>query len=94
MGLAEKETEDMLHGTQFIQEVKDDIRMAEDMDMNYVPFYRFNKTQIVEGSIEVADYLELLDKAYAGWTAGHKSSVEEPGQPIQGKSCRIDGVCS
>lgn len=92
-GLSEAEVKDMLQGDKYKKEVNDDIQQAEQLSLNYIPWYRFNGKYVVEGSIEVSDYLDLLNRSYAEWSSG-KAVESSNDSVIQGQSCTIDGVCS
>lgn len=77
----------------YIEDIKKDIEFSEnEYDLQYIPFYIFNNKHIVQGSIEVEDYLEVLEKSYAEWE--HNGVSTEKGDTISGHSCSIDGVCS
>lgn len=93
IGLTEKSIVEMLDSDTYLDKIKEDIEYSEnELNLEYIPFYLFNNKQIVQGSIPVEDYLEVLNKAYAEWEQNGVSS--EKGEIISGQSCSIDGVCS
>lgn len=85
----------MLGSDAYLDEIKQDIAYSENvLNLEYIPFYVFNNKEMVEGSISVDDYLNVLTKAYEGWEQGGESSEVDKGDMISGQSCSIDGVCS
>lgn len=93
IGLAESQIVSMLDSGKYLAEIKKDIEYSEnELNLEYIPFYLFNNKEMVEGSIPVSDYLEILTKAYEEWEQNGVSS--EKGEIISGQSCSIDGVCS
>lgn len=93
VGLSTAKTEQMLQGTSYEQDVRADIKRAEELNVDFVPWYQFNGKQVVEGSIEVAAYLEVLQTAYAEWS-GDEAANGGDDSIIQGQSCTIDGICT
>lgn len=92
IGLKADDISKMLDSDKFYDKIKKDIERAEQkFDLQYIPFYRLNYNQIIQGSIEVNDYLEAIRKAYSDWEKGTASTSEDT---ITGQSCSIDGVCS
>lgn len=91
IGLKADDINKMLDSDEFYDRIKKDMERAETkFKLEYIPFYRLNYNQIIEGSIEVEDYLKALKTAYADWESGTTSE----GGTISGQSCSIDGVCS
>ncbi len=92
IGLKEDDILKMLDSDKYLNEIKKDIAYSENvLNLEYIPFYVFNNEQMVQGSIPVEDYLEVLTKAYADWEKGISNNS---GEIISGKSCSIDGICS
>lgn len=93
IGLQEGDILAMLDSDKYLAEIKKDIEYSEnELNLEYIPFYLFNNKEIVEGSIAVDKYLDVLNKAYAEWKQNGISSGK--GEIISGQSCSIDGVCS
>lgn len=91
IGLKAADIEAMLDSDQYLSLLKKDAQRAEEeFDLQYIPFYRINYNQIIQGSIAVEDYLKVLNQAYAEWESGTSSL----GGTIAGQSCSIDGICS
>lgn len=94
IGLDEKEIVTMLDSNEFIDEIANDIRYSEDeLELEYIPFYRINNKDIVQGSLPVEEYLKAVSKAYEEWKAGSVSSAKGS-RTKGGASCSSDGVCS
>lgn len=93
IGLTESEIIKMLDSDAYLMEMEKDIDYSENgLNLEYIPFYLFNNKHIVQGSISVEDYLNVLTKSYDEW---EKSGVaHDPTDIISGQSCSIDGVCS
>lgn len=94
IGLKEIEINSLLDGKEFIDEIEKDICYSEDeLKLEYIPFYRFNNKNIIEGSLEVDKYLQVLTDSYNEWKKDGVSNGAA-GSRINGKACSIDGVCS
>lgn len=94
IGLQEKEITTTLDSDEFVSEIANDIRYSEDeLELEYIPFYRINNRDIIQGSLSVDAYLKALTKAHAEWKSGNHST--NGGTRIKGgASCSSDGVCS
>lgn len=83
----------MLESDEFLKDIQEDIRYSEnELNLQYIPFYLLNKKDIIQGSIEIDAYSQVLEKSYNDWKANGVSS--EKGDTISGQACSIDGVCS
>ncbi|MDR1884345.1 MAG: DsbA family oxidoreductase [Prevotella sp.] len=92
-GLKENAIMEMLDSDNYLDKIKEDTEYGEnELDLEYIPFYVFNNNRIVQGSIPVEDYLEVLTRSYAEWEQNGAPSGK--GEIIGGRSCSIDGVCS
>lgn len=92
IGLMPQRIEEMLLSDVYISDIKKDVEYSENTyNLEYIPFYLFNNKQIVQGSIAVEKYLEVLEESYKEWESGISSG---DGGIISGQSCSIDGVCS
>ncbi|MFV0420515.1 MAG: DsbA family oxidoreductase [Dysgonomonas sp.] len=93
IGLDKGNIASMLDSDKYLAEIKQDIEYSEnELNLEYIPFYLFNNKEMVEGSIAVDKYLEVLHKSYAEWK--QNGVAAEKGEIISGQSCSIDGVCS
>lgn len=91
IGLEATEISQMLDSDKYYDKIKKDTERADEkFNLQYIPFYRLNYNQIIQGSIPVEDYLKAITQAYSDWERGSTSS----GDTITGQSCSIDGVCS
>lgn len=93
IGLDKERIISLLDSDKYLAEIKKDIEYSEnELNLEYIPFYLFNNKEIVEGSIAVEKYLDILNKSYAEWEQNGVSTGR--GEIISGQSCSIDGVCS
>lgn len=93
IGLAQQDIEKMLDSNKYLTDIQKDIEYGEnELGLEYIPLYIFNNKQIIQGSIEIEDYLKVLTESYAEWEQHGVST--ETGEIISGQSCSIDGVCS
>ena len=93
VGLKGKQIINMLSGNLFVADIQKDIEYSETkLNLEYIPFYLFNNKHIVQGSISVDDYLEVLNKSYAEWEKEGVATEQE--NAINGQACSIDGNCS
>lgn len=94
IGLKADEINTVLDSDQYVDEIEKDIRYSEDeLHLEYIPFYRFNNKDMIEGSLEVEKYLEVLTNAYNDWKANGISKGNDATR-LNGQACSIDGVCS
>jgi len=92
-GLNETEITHMLESDLFSNEIKDDIRFSEEkLDLQFIPFYLFNNRDIIQGSLIVEEYTDVLNKSYQFWKENGIS--QEKGDKISGRACSTDGICS
>jgi len=95
IGLSEIEIIDMLSGDTFINDIKEDVIYSEEkLNLQYIPFYLFNNKDVIQGSLTVDEYMEVLTKSYNDWKQHGVASPDDKGDRISGKACSIDGVCS
>lgn len=91
IGLKKSAVEAMLDSDKYFDKIAEDIKYGDnELKLEYIPFYRLNNNQIIQGSIEVDDYLKTLKQAFADWQSGTASDSDV----ITGQSCSIDGICS
>lgn len=95
IGLSEREIIDMLEGDTFVNDIKEDVIYSEEkLNLQYIPFYLFNNKDIIQGSLSVDEYMEVLTKSYNDWKLHGVASPDSKGDRISGDACSIDGVCS
>lgn len=93
IGLEKDAMQSMLDSDLFKDDIIQDIQYSErELKLEYIPFYLFNKKQIIQGSISSEQYLEVLTKSFAEWQ--ELGLGTELGDTISGQSCSIDGVCT
>lgn len=94
VGLGEQDIINVLESDLYLKEIKDDIAYSEEkLDLQFIPFYLFNNNDIIQGSLNVDEYTNILNKSYALWK--EKGSEENENKDrISGQACSIDGVCS
>lgn len=93
VGLEESAIIELLNGDRFAADIKSDIEYSEsELNLEYIPFYLFNNKHVVQGSIAIDNYLDILQKSYNEWKAEGVSSTRN--KAIKGQSCSIDGHCS
>lgn len=92
IGLDIEEVKEMLDSDQYIAEKEDDIDYSDNkLNLEYIPFYRINTNQVIQGSIPIGDYQKVLDKAYSEWKEGKNDN--NGNDIISGQSCSIGGIC-
>ena len=67
MGLNEAEAKEVISGTAFSDEVKKDIKEAEQIGVSGVPFFVFDRKYAVSGAQPSSQFLNVLQKSYAEW---------------------------
>lgn len=89
-GLQKDEIIETLNGDKFEKEVDRDVKEAQELGIDTVPTFLFERKYAIVGSEPVSSFLETLQKAYNSW----KSDNTNTGIDVtKGKSCTIDGVC-
>ena len=84
----------MLDSDKYLEQIEKDIDYSENgLNLEYIPFYYFNNKDIIQGSIEVEDYIDMLNKAYTEWKE-HGVGRGDGEKRSGGRSCSADGVCS
>lgn len=86
IGLRAKDVAELLGSDRFLDEIAQDIVFSEnELNLEYIPFYRINGKITIEGSLAIEDYLKALEAA-----------CDDNEDPItfSGQSCSIDGACS
>jgi len=89
-GLSEKEIRDMLSSNQFADEVRLDIDEANQIGVNGVPFFVFDRKYAVSGAQGSDVFLSALEKS---WTEFSNTSLKVVSQKADGETCSTEGNC-
>lgn len=90
VGLDAAAVRQVLEGDRYAYEVKQDIQEAQNIGVQGVPFFVFDRKYALSGAQPVEVFLETLQKSYAEWQAAQpKVSLEVR----EGPSCSPDGTC-
>lgn len=94
IGLNEASIVKMLDSDKYLEQIEKDIDYSENgLNLEYIPFYYFNNKDIIQGSMEIEDYIDMLNKAYTEWKE-HGVGQGDGEKRSGGRSCSADGVCS
>ena len=74
----------------FIDEVREDIYEASQLDIRGVPFFVFDRRYGISGAQEPELFLQTLNKAHSEWRKKNPGALP---WVEQGESCSIDGEC-
>jgi len=89
-GLKEEEIRTMLSSDQFADEVHHDIDEANQLGVNGVPFFVFDRKYAVSGAQASEVFLSTLEKS---WSEYSKTSLRTVLQDSDGDTCSTDGNC-
>ena len=90
-GLNKTEIQEMFAGNDYKDEVKQDIKEANELGIDTVPTFLFNRRQAIIGSEPVSFFLETLNKVYE---SEHAATATTQNREVRkGKSCSADGTC-
>lgn len=93
LGLGKDAVETMLDSNKYVADIEADMKYSEeDLKLEYIPFYVFNQTNMIQGAIDSEEYLRMLEKSYTEWQ--NNETPSDGGDIISGQSCSIDGVCT
>jgi len=90
IGLDRVEVKNMLQGTKYANEVRQDIDEAKQAGIRSVPHYVFNGKTKLSGAQDSTVYLETLSKTFAQWQRENEQTQAETGV---GLSCKIGEIC-
>jgi len=94
IGIPRADIQRMLDSHEYSEEIRDDINMADnELDLQFIPYYLLNGKYVIQGSVDVKDYLNTIEIAFAEWKENGRSVDDEKTETITGQSCSIDGVC-
>lgn len=79
-----------LENGSYADDVKTDILEAQQLGVNGVPFFVFNRKYAISGAQESPTFLEALTKAFGEW---RKQNPDTAPDITEGQSCKPDGTC-
>lgn len=91
IGLDAQEVEAVLQTDQFADVVKTDCAEAQQLGVQGVPFFVFNRQYAVSGAQDSGTFLEVVQTAFADW---EKSTAEAESAVMPGAVCTPDGQCT
>ncbi len=92
IGLSAEEAKKVLDSNQFADAVKADIKEAQEIGVNGVPFFVFNRKYAVSGAQPAEAFLKTIEKAYEEWRKAGNSLQPETGN-AEGAVCSPEGDC-
>ena len=90
IGLAQTDINEALENNTYAKNVQHDIAEAQQLGINSVPFFVFNRKYAVAGAQPPNMFAQVLDKAYGEWQEEQKQTLV---QVANGESCTVDGEC-
>lgn len=73
-----------------IDEVREDIYEAQQLEIRGVPFFVFDRKFGISGAQETPVFSDTLEKAYAGWKKNNPENILEV---TKGLTCTPEGIC-
>lgn len=90
IGLDDVALKAALENNNYANEVQADIEEGNELGVNGVPFFVFNRKQAISGAQESSIFLETLQKSFADWRKDHPKIHLDV---ISGAVCTPDGKC-
>lgn len=90
IGLDAEKLKTALEEGSYADEVRRDIREAQQIGVRGVSFFVFDRKQAVSGAQEPAIFLQVLEKTFGEW---RKSNPLSQPEVIEGAICTPDGKC-
>ncbi|MES2837407.1 MAG: DsbA family oxidoreductase [Bacteroidota bacterium] len=90
IGLNEEEVSKVVNSDAYSTEVKNDIAMAQQISVQGVPFFVFNRKYGVSGAQPDSAFLDVLNKSFSEWKTQNKISDLEI---TEGKVCTPEKDC-
>lgn len=90
IGLSAVDVQEALTNEEYAQKVKADVREAQSLGVNGVPFFVFDRKYAISGAQPPAAFLQALEKSFSEWREANPVSTFEV-QP--GAVCTPDGNC-
>jgi predicted DsbA family dithiol-disulfide isomerase len=90
IGLSEAEVEEALTIQDYADKVEQDIQEGQDLGLNGVPFFVFNRQYAVAGAQAPKVILQTLEKSFSAWENEKSVSATET---VSGNYCAPEGDC-
>ncbi|WP_229335466.1 DsbA family oxidoreductase [Flavobacterium sp. ALJ2] len=90
IGLTAEDVKQSLTDNQYADKVKSDIQEAQELGVNGVPFFVFNRKYAINGAQSPDTFLQTLEKSFDEW---RKENPVTKLDIIDGQSCTPDGNC-
>ncbi|MGX9985492.1 DsbA family oxidoreductase [Soonwooa purpurea] len=90
IGLSQDDINNALSQDEFLKYAKDDIAEAQDLGIDSVPFFVFNRKFAVKGAQPAHHFLDALKQSYADYS---KESGFKTLDSNNASSCDVDGKC-
>lgn len=90
IGLDKAEVLDVLNTGKFATEVNNDIREANQLEINGVPFFVMDRKYAVSGAQDTEVFLRTLEKSYKDWI---KNNPKTKFETTEGAVCTPAGEC-
>ncbi|RQO31171.1 disulfide bond formation protein DsbA [Taibaiella sp. KBW10] len=90
IGLPEEAVTEALTNEDYARKVSEDIEQAQQIGVNGVPFFVFDRKYAVSGAQAPEAFLQTLEKSFTEWRSNHPVlSIEV----TEGPSCTPEGTC-
>lgn len=90
LGIPEEQLETLFSTDIYSGEVQRDLYEAEQIRIQGVPFFVFDRKYAISGAQDVSAFIQTLEKSFQEWLEKNPS---DDLQIIEGKVCRLDGEC-
>lgn len=90
IGLDPEALKKSLEKGDYTEDVKNDIREAQQIGVRGVPFFVFNRKYAVSGAQAVEVFQQTIEKSFEEWKSEQQKN---PLEIIEGDQCDIDGNC-
>ena len=90
IGLSTDDVGEALSKPEYAEKVRSDIREAQEIGINGVPFFVFDRKYGVSGAQPPQTFVQVLEKSFGEWKGTQPVLKMESGE---GPSCGPDGNC-
>ncbi|OUL62004.1 DsbA family oxidoreductase [Flavobacterium sp. AJR] len=90
IGLTTEDVKLSLTDNQYANKVKGDVQEAQELGINGVPFFIFNRKYAINGAQAPETFLQTLEKSFTEWRKDNPATKLDI---IDGQSCTPDGNC-
>jgi protein disulfide-isomerase len=90
IGLSPEQVSEALSNDEFAQKVKHDISEAEEIGVNGVPFFVFDRKYAVSGAQPSSAFLQVIERSFEEWKAENPSMISSASE---GPSCKPGEEC-